>query len=565
MIMDDFSFQRDFIAAAAWRLLGMQDRNACAPSHGCFHYAYWRDKTSEFPDVRFQEAGATLGLLSLPRFDLVREEQNAPSADELYQGYSAGLKNWAAQQHSDGSFDEWYKGERGFAATGFPMIAYGLAAKFMGDRLTERDRQLHDRTMQRSANWLLKRHDLVKANHEAAAAAALALAWDKTGDESFRSGAREKMLNALARQHPEGWFPEVGGMDLGYCSVLLDYLMIYVHVTGDEDPVPAARKLFGFMHPLIHPDLTISPEMGLCLNPYVARVGVGLLSSYDDRAQSMVAAFRTVSPGQMGLAPYLGDDLRLARWSHLPLVAELLGDSFNADGHDEKTLHRNIPDGWTFFSSSGVGAYHADGVDVYFMPVGGGTVRLFVDNKLIYEDAGFTIEESGNHWVCQGYNPGREVKIGKNEITMLANFGRAVFFYPSFVSRLVLRAACVTPATSRWIRALIDLYRLRKGTAINQSAAPIVGKNSPFKLTRKVRTEGGCVEIEDTVHIHPAKIGKVRVQNEIVSHSQPMSAFSSLAEGKSIIISKIVHPRGEVEIRDLSGHASKDSRLGYAT
>src|SRR5262249_12095850 len=68
-VTGDVRFQLDHVAREAWRLIALQDGDPNSPSFGCFHTAYWRDKTSEFPDARFQEAGAALGLLSLPIFD----------------------------------------------------------------------------------------------------------------------------------------------------------------------------------------------------------------------------------------------------------------------------------------------------------------------------------------------------------------------------------------------------------------------------------------------------------------------------------------------------------------
>ena len=74
------------VGGAADRLLTIQDRDPCSPSFGSFHYAYWRDKTSDFADVRFQEAGAMLGLLSLPAFDVLREAEGWPSREALMGG-----------------------------------------------------------------------------------------------------------------------------------------------------------------------------------------------------------------------------------------------------------------------------------------------------------------------------------------------------------------------------------------------------------------------------------------------------------------------------------------------
>src|SRR5205085_992462 len=135
----DYREQAEFVVNSAWRLLSLQDNNELSPSYGCFHYAYWRDKTSEFADARFQEAGAALGLLSLPFFDSARAAGRLASSDALYRGFSAGLTNLAAQQYPEGCYDEWYKGERGFAATEFTTIAYGLADRFLADRLEAGD------------------------------------------------------------------------------------------------------------------------------------------------------------------------------------------------------------------------------------------------------------------------------------------------------------------------------------------------------------------------------------------------------------------------------------------
>jgi len=122
--MNDFEYQLGFVIDSAWRMVEMQDRNRLSPSYGCFHYAYWRDKTSEFPDSRFQEAGAALGLLALPRFDEARAAGTLPEAGILYSCFAAGIQFWESSQYPEGCWDEWYKGERGFAATEFPMIAY---------------------------------------------------------------------------------------------------------------------------------------------------------------------------------------------------------------------------------------------------------------------------------------------------------------------------------------------------------------------------------------------------------------------------------------------------------
>ena len=497
--MNDFEYQLGFVIDASWRMMEMQDRNPLSPSHGCFHYSYWRDKTSEFSDARFQEAGAALALLSLPRFDDYRSRNGLLPSGVLYGGFSAALRYWATSQYDEGCWDEWYKGERGFAATEFTMIAYGLAAHYLEERIEPADRNILSETMRKAGDWLVSRHDTVKANHEAAAGAALALAWEVTGEARFREAAREKIEHTLSRQTREGWFPEVGGMDLGYCSVLLDYIMIYVLITGDDLPVTAMRKLAAFMLPHLHPDATISPEAGLCLNPYVSRIGMGLLSAHGDaNAAAVIASLDQVSPGREALAAYLADDLRLLRWSYLPLVTEIERPSFHHPPDiDKAPLARAYPGGWTIRESSAIAAFHDGDLHIYVSIAGGGAVRIYSGRSLICEDIGIHLVTDDGNWGSAGYATNREILRSSSGVGFKTALGKAAFFYPGLLSRMILRVGCTTAWSSRLLRQAIDRYRTLKGTAINQSAAPIASEGGGYLFERTVDVSSDAIIVRD--------------------------------------------------------------------
>jgi hypothetical protein len=496
--MSDLDFQLKFVAENAWRLSGMQDSNPISPSYGCFHLAYWRDKVSEFPDARFQEAGATLGLLSLSNFDSFRQSEVLSSSENLYEDFRSGLIALTNQQYPCGSFDEWYKGERGYAATEFPMIAYGLASFLMKDKIKQEDSVLLKIIFMSAGKFLSSRQDKVKSNHEAAAATALALAFFVTKEKSFEIAARKKIKETLTRQTAEGWFPEVSGMDIGYCFVLLDYVMLYILVTGDEEPVPAMKKLFDFVFPFIHPDLTVSPELGLCLNPYVGRLGTSLLSRYDEKAAVVISEFSRQVVGNKGLIPYLGDDLRFARWSHLPVVANLLEKEFEPM-EGSGAIEDKFPKNWTFRKEAGICAYHQEKTHLYFFPSGGGGIRYFNGRKLVLEDLGYFLNSPKGNFSCSGYNSKRPLEKLSNGFKIQVNFGRSEFFYPSFLSRLILRIGCIIPKFSQVLRSLIDWYRMNNKTAINQSAAPVSDSESSYLFTRKVIIKEMSIIIHDTL------------------------------------------------------------------
>jgi hypothetical protein len=70
--------------------------------------------------------------------------------------FSAGLANLARGQYPEGCWDEWYKGERGFAVTGFTTVAYGLAAILLDDGLDARDGDLLSRILKHAMRSCLK-------------------------------------------------------------------------------------------------------------------------------------------------------------------------------------------------------------------------------------------------------------------------------------------------------------------------------------------------------------------------------------------------------------------------
>jgi hypothetical protein len=72
-LQGDVLNQLRHVGGAATRLLTIQDRDPCSPSFGSFHYAYWRDKTSDFAD------GETVRIT-----DVLRDHDNALSPEMIF-------------------------------------------------------------------------------------------------------------------------------------------------------------------------------------------------------------------------------------------------------------------------------------------------------------------------------------------------------------------------------------------------------------------------------------------------------------------------------------------------
>jgi hypothetical protein len=551
-LQGDVLNQLRHVGGAADRLLTIQDSDPCSPSFGSFHYAYWRDKTSDFADVRFQEAGAMLGLLLLPAFDDLREAEGWPSRQALMAAFSAGLVNLAREQYPEGCYDEWYKGERGFAVTAFTTVAYGLAALLLDDGLDALDRDLLARTLKRAAQWLSRRDDTVKINHEIAAAAALAAVWRLTGEERWHRAAERKLEVSLAHQSEEGWFSELGGADLGYASVALDYLMIYWRLTGNDRAASTASRLIEFLAPHLHPDLTAAAEAGICRNAYVGQIGFLLLGSHP-LAQAVVRRMATLADSAKRTRSYLDDDLRVCRWGILPVLAALLaGPSDLAETPAE--FARCYTPGWAVHKIAGLAAYHRDDLHVYAPFAGGAVTRIYRGERLILGDLGLHIRDGDKIFAVRDYDSNRPLRVTGNGVSTSVSFGETQYLFPSFLQRLLLRAGSMTPASSRFTRSLIDRYRIRRRTSANQSVASVTAAARRFTLERQIEIDGETVRITDVLRDRENALLPEMIFPELsvcgVAASLPRTTF---AKASMLRVTKTIHtggpePQLEVEL-----------------
>ena len=444
-----------------------------------------------------------------------------------------GLRNLARQQYPEGCYDEWYKGERGFAATAFTTAAYGIAGTLLGDSLSAEDRDVLTRTLEKAAYWLSQREDLVKTNHEIAAATALAAVWKLTGEQRWRHAAAHKLEAALANRTNEGWFLELGGADLGYGHLILDQLMLYEGMVKDGKAERAASRLLEFLIPHLHPDITASADGGTCRNPYVGQVGFLLLRE-EPSARAVVATLSSIEDSTKRIHCYLGDDLRLSRWALYPVLAAHLVLTSEASPLSE--VLDCYPQGWTVHPAAGLAAYHRSDLHVYVPAAGGAVTRIYRGHRLILEDLGLDIREGGVAFTARTYETGRPIEEIESGISLSVAFGQARYVFPSFLQRLVLRVGSVTPWSSRFVRALIDRYRVKYRTAGNQSAASVQSGARRFTLSRHVEVDADALRITDVIRDDKNAMSADTIFSEIgpsdIGKQMPLCDFKNVASLK---------------------------------
>src|SRR3989344_274691 len=150
------------------RLLSCLDRNPFSPSYGCFNREFWLTRTRDFPDSIAQFGTLSLALVWAHKFP---EGEQYYKNKEVKEWVLAGIKYWMKIQHSDGSFDEFYPNERGWAGpTGFLLYAMLRSYELLGADFPEDLKQEFFKAVKRSAWFLATREEPgVLANHHAMA------------------------------------------------------------------------------------------------------------------------------------------------------------------------------------------------------------------------------------------------------------------------------------------------------------------------------------------------------------------------------------------------------------
>lgn len=240
------------VAEALPRLLSLLDRNPASPTYGCFDRSYWLHRKTDFPVSTAQLSVHTLARLYLTPFP-GNSLYGAPAA---LAWVTAGLEFTLGLQHGDGSFDEWYPNERGWAGpTGYVAHALCSTLELLDDRLPAALVERTERSLRLSARHLARRDEGdVLANHFAIAVLPLAEIGRRLRDGAIDRQANEWLERFKKLVSPEGWGLEYDGCDPGYTLGTLDFFADLHRLTGDPYLVRFAEKSFTFLSYLLCPD-----------------------------------------------------------------------------------------------------------------------------------------------------------------------------------------------------------------------------------------------------------------------------------------------------------------------
>ncbi|MDO8669162.1 MAG: hypothetical protein Q7K65_02625 [Candidatus Buchananbacteria bacterium] len=222
------------------RLLSCQDRNHFSPSYGSFNREFWHTRAKGFPDSIAQFG--TLSLALIYAYNIPGGEKYYHNA-EIKDWTIAGIKNWMKIQHRDGSYDEFYPNERGWAGpTGFLLYAILRSYEVLGSDFPNDLKDEFFETVKRSAWFLATRVESgVLANHHAMALLPIYQSYYHLKDrdplfaEKLLVKFNERLLVFLSYCYDEGWCLEYDGVDPGYLSAVVSFLSkMQRYMTGEE-------------------------------------------------------------------------------------------------------------------------------------------------------------------------------------------------------------------------------------------------------------------------------------------------------------------------------------------
>ncbi len=527
---------------AAENLPELADRDRYSPTYGCFSYPYWRSKSADYASARCQEAAYTLALLYSPDYPA------NPFSGKLEIGELAvgAVLYWASLQHGDGSFDEWYKGEHGFAATAFSSFAISKAYGLLQDEFSEEDKARLLGAFRRAARWLARHDDLDKINHEAVAAAALFSLAEALGDEGPAGAAREKVEKVLAGQTDEGWFPELGGVDTGYSFLTLEYLSQAYLFDRSEKLKSALEKALDFLACFVHPEITTGREYNLCGNSYVSLLAASIMAEFSPPARTL---FREgIGRGNV-LAQLAQDDLSLCCHLYNGLLSWEHGRR-NIEGETLPLPYQGEPFR-KYFPRAGLLAVKEKD---YYAVAGcrnGGLLKVFP----VAGEGGSCLDSGYTVSTPDGKKLRSSSRAGDNEIgprpdggvEVKARFRPAGYFFPHPLARLLLKLISAVPGGYRVVKKGIDRVRRKKQASFQLAA--VSGEPSRWTLQRTIAFREGEVSIVDRIDPGGSPVSPVEIDLEVREKglivSRPLAGRKEelrecLASGNRVVVEKVI-------------------------
>lgn len=243
-------FQQVKLGALRW-LHGI-DLDPASCTYGIADRDYWAWKTKDFANGTCQ--GGLAGFLdAAPLLDF--------TSSQIQRVVSAVIQGTATIQRRNGSFEEAYPLESSYCVTALVIFNLVYACQLYPDAVDTPARAQLRQIVERGLRFLERTPEThgVIANHLATGVLAVQMARQFLG-LPMQSKPVEDFLGL---QHPaEGWFPEYGGADPGYQTLLNHYLTAAWRVLKDDRLRAPLAQSVAFTQGFCFPNGSYAAEVG---------------------------------------------------------------------------------------------------------------------------------------------------------------------------------------------------------------------------------------------------------------------------------------------------------------
>jgi hypothetical protein len=500
------------------RLLSLQDRNPFSATYGSFDRRYWLEKASDFPDAMAQFGVQALAIVyahDLPGNAYYRQPK-------LRDWTIAGLEYWARIQHADGSFDEFYPYERGWAGpTAFTLYAALEASRLLGEAIPPDVGQRLRWAIRRAAYFVAAgeaEQDRL-ANHHAIACLAVRRAYELLGEPGLEAGFERLWRGFLEYHRDEGWSVEYDGADPGYLSGTVSFLARIYQTHPTPELLDVLRGAVEFASYFAYPNGHYGGSMGSRQTLHFYPHGVEALADRIPLAGALAQRLLEGLAAGALVPPEIMPD-RYLPWR----IAEYLQAYLDARPRPAMLppLPYQRPPFRRWFPEAGVYVRRDPGTYLVANLAKGGVVKLFdtEHGRLLYNDCGLLGRlEDGRLVSSQWIDPRYRVAVSDDELTVEGQLQRMSSTRGFTPLKLALfRGVLATLGRSATASHLIK-GGIRKALMLGTRPVPI-------RFRRRIRPErGALVVVDDIRRAGKARLAGLLVGDEFAVRYVPQSRY----------------------------------------
>lgn len=508
------------------RLLSLMDRNDYSPTYGCMDREFWLCRTTDFPSSIAQFGVHAIAIAyahDMPgniyyQKPIVRE------------WVIAAMDYWTKIQKRDGSFDEFYPNERGWAGpTGFLVYAMANAYRLIGgsDAVSSRFDARFRSAIRKAGLFLSDRDEHgVLANHHAMALMPIYEAYDLVGDPELYDGFKVRLDHFLTFCHEEGWCLEYDGADLGYLSATVSFLgKLRLRGYTDERVEKVIERAVEYSSHFVYPDGHYAGTMGSRQTLHFYPHGYELLAGLNLEISPLAAAvaermLRGLSEGKLVPPEIMEDRYFVYR------VPEMLLSWVDYGGRPESLPE--LPYQREGYRRYWPGAKMAvDRGESHYLCVNlarGGVAKLFDAEKesFILADAGIVaVLDNGKPLTSQWIDDSYAITAETDGVLSLEVSGDAHYIATKIFDPIKMMIFRVGMLALGWHARLAHEIKGGIRQVLMTSA-----RKAPVRFRRRIVVDDESLTITDNIEIDSGtKLQRLRVGGEFAARYVPQSRY----------------------------------------